>query len=70
MRLYNLISRNDKTGTETLMNAWPMSHTECEVMANKLTRYSFRTIAFVEVTKEDTEDFYGRSEDIPRRVEK
>lgn len=49
MTLYNLISRNDKTGTETLMNAWPMSHAECEVMASKLTQYSFRTIAFVEV---------------------
>ena len=49
MTLYNLISRNDKTGTETLMNAWPMSHAECEVMASKLTQYGFRTIAFVEV---------------------
>lgn len=51
MRLYHLVSINEKTGNKVYLTGYPMSHKECCTMKSKFTYHSFRRIQLEEVTK-------------------
>jgi hypothetical protein len=49
MKLYHLISVNNKTGKITYLTGYPMIHAKCMIMKSKNTVHPFRTITVLEV---------------------